>query len=140
MEPRFPQFKSQFLDRLCREFERRSKSIRHKATFTFETKQPDEFEWLALNCRCIGGPYVVFQFVEDNRVSVYIRSSGRRDRGKVLFALEGLSVVGNSEAIVLACKDTLDSSYALARDLEDSGNADRIRSIWRQVAVKIAPS
>ena len=95
-----PEYSSRFLNSVCRRLAARRKSLSHRGKLTWETEQPDEFEWLSVYFDPYSGNYCIFQFAESNHISIYVRSKRRKDRGKVLLAIEGMQVVDNADAII----------------------------------------
>lgn len=126
MQSNFPSFDSRFLNGVSRQFERRRKALSYVGELTVETEQPDYFEWLSINIKTFAGHYVIFQFVEDNRVDIYVRSSRRRDRGKVLFELRDVKLVDNSQAIVESCEKTAREAHDRNGLFEESEASGRI--------------
>jgi hypothetical protein len=107
---KFPTFKSRFLQKLSNRLATRAKALKYHGRLEWTTVQPDEFEWLSLTVHAFVGNYCIVQFVEDNRVSIYIRSSKRRDRGKILLAMEDIKLIDNAPAIVDAVEATITHS------------------------------
>lgn len=132
----FPVFKSAFLNRLCRQLEARSKAIKHHGDLTWETKQPDEFEWLTVYVKPVVGHPSIFQFVEDNRACVFVRSRDRRNRGKILFQVRDVKLIDNAQMIVEAVEATITNSTGL-RSEERATASNLIRAAWSNVEARV---
>jgi hypothetical protein len=133
----FPEFKSPFLNGICRELEKRSKAIKYRSNkFTCEANQPDDVEWLTLNITPYVGNYTIFQFMDGNHGWVYVRSKGRKDRGKILFELKEIRLVENASGIVSAVETTIDCSCRFDSDRRIEAT-DTIRAAWSDVEVRI---
>ena len=131
-----PSFRSHFLDNICRELAARAKALRRHGQLTWETQQPDEFEWFTACFKPLVGHYCVFQFDEDNQVNVFVRSRDRRNRGKVLFQLLGIKVVDNAEFVVAAMEATIISSGGFETTNEPIA-AGLVRSCWSRIEVRL---
>jgi hypothetical protein len=134
----FPHFESAFIDRLSRQFEKRCKAISYFGKLGFETKQPDDFDWLTIKFYSFGGHYLILQFVEDNRLSLFVRSSRRRDRGKILLALEDIILIDNSKLIVEAFESTARKVRDGAQPFELSTAPEEICDKWTGVRVSVS--
>src|SRR5438552_2817327 len=104
----FPCFRSVFLNHCCQAFTARNKALSHRGCFTYHSDPEDSFEWLTINYQPLVGPYVIFQIIEDHRVNLFLRSNRKHNRGKVLLAMENLTVVRNPSLLVEAFERTLD--------------------------------
>jgi hypothetical protein len=132
-----PEFKSPFLNSICRQVEKRSKAIKyHSREFEWEANQPGEVELLTLNITPILGNYSIFQFTDGNHGWVYVRSQGRKDRGKILFELEDIRLVENAPGIVSAIETTIACSGQFNSDRRLEAT-DTIRTAWSEVEVRI---
>jgi hypothetical protein len=138
MSNALPNFHSAFLQHICRRVGARRKALRYHGTLTWETTQPDDFEWLSVYFAPLVGNYAIFQFSEDNRVSIYIRKSGRRLRGKVLLAIEDIRLVDNPKAIVGAMETTITQSWRLDTASEEENAVETIRRAWADASLRIA--
>lgn len=132
---KIPEFESAFLDQVCRQIEKRTKAWKKYGDYSWETLQPDDFEWLTLNFAPHVGNYVIIQFVEDNRVSLFIRSSRRHDRGKILFESVDNKVVNNAVAIVEAIETTIVNSTTIESD-SSSVSEEEITRAWNAVLLR----
>lgn len=134
---KLPDFNSLFLNQLARALEARRKSLGHRGKLTWSTKQPDDFEWLTVNFAPLIGHYCIFQFVQDNRSYVYVRSRNRVNRGKLLFAMENFALVNNGAGIVEAMETTIADSGKLQSDFSHAA-VEAIRFAWARVQIRIA--
>ncbi len=132
-----PEFKSPFLNNVSRRLAARRKALSHQGRLTWETGQPDEEEWFAAYFTPIPGHYVICEFVEGNWVSVRVRSSRRRNRGKILFDLEDINVIDNAHMIVEAMETTICCSHGLDSE-HRIRYAESIRAAWSKVEVRVA--
>lgn len=132
-----PVFNSPFLKHISDRIGRRRKAIRRSGKLSWETKQPDDFEWLTVYVTPLVGDYCIFQFVEDNRVSIFVRSRRRANRGKILLAIEDIKVIDNAHEIVNAMETTIAESGMLQPgNLQEADNV--IRAAWANVEVRVA--
>jgi hypothetical protein len=130
-----PTFNSAFLIHLSRRIEARRKAIKHKGNLTWETKQPDDFEWLSVYITPFTGDHCIFQFVEDNRVYIYVRSKRNANRGKILLEIEDITIIDNAHAIVDAIEVTIYRSHALQSEhAQEAVNA--IRAVWADLEIR----
>lgn len=129
-----PVFGSPFLNHLSQRIAARRKSLKYHGKLNWETVQPDEFEWLSVDFTPLVGHYCVFQFVEDNRVSVYIESKKRVNRGAILLAIENITIVDNAHDIVDAMETTIVESSRMPSD--DSSAV--VRAAWGRLEVRVA--
>ena len=136
MKNDFPKFKSTFLDNIFHALNTRTKTLNHRGRLTWETIQPDDFEWLAVCFDPLVGHPSIFQFVEDNQVHVFIRSRSKFNRGKILFKIQGMHVVDNGHAIVSAIESTIDNSREFG-SREEHLAANSIINAWSAVEVRI---
>ena len=131
-----PVFKSKFLKKVSERIAARRKALKYFGELTWVTQQPDDFEWLTVKFAPFVGHYCIFQFVEDNRVSVFVRSKRRCDRGKVLLAIEDVTIANDSRSIV----DAVEATIVASRFWESNNSQDgvsRIRAEWSRLAVRI---
>jgi hypothetical protein len=133
---KFPTFKSPFLNHICQQLAARGKAIKHSADLKWETKQPDEFEWLTVNITPVVGHYTVFQFTEDNLGSLYVRSKSRADRGKILLQIKNINLIDNAAGIVEAIETTVNNSRALKTQQRSEANQE-IRAAWSNVEMRV---
>ena len=133
---RLPTFDNNFLNRLCRQIEKRTKALKHHGSLRWETTQPDEFEWVTISFDALCGPWITFQFVEDNRVSIFLQSKGRKDRGKILLALEDIKVVDSAKLIVEAIEETIRRSTELLQNNEVELK-EKITKSWENLRIQI---
>lgn len=132
-----PVFRSQFLNHIAERLANRRKALKRHGELAWETQQPDDFEWLTVNFTPLVGNYCVFQFIEDNRVNVFVRSKTRHRRGRVLLAIKDITIVNNARRIVDAVEATIGASEFL--ELNNLHNrADGIRDAWSRLEVRIA--
>lgn len=131
-----PTFKSPLLNNICRRLEARGKALKHQGKLTWETKQPDEFEWISVYFTPVVGHYVILQLVEDNRATVFVRCSGRKRRGKILLELKDINLISNADAIVEAFEATISQSISLSID-EESEAAELICEAWANTQIQI---
>ncbi len=96
------------------------------------TKEEDEADgdFLSLSFSKPSSPYVVVEVRESQHVNVYLRSSAKADRGRVVCRIEGLRVVKNPRAFV----DTLIWLYREA----DYSDCEGIRARWERIALRSA--
>lgn len=106
---------------------------------TWETTQPDQFEWLTVYFKAVVGHYLIFQFVEDNRVSVFVRSRARSNRGKLLLEIRDIKLVDNAQKIVGAVEATVVHSNELGWDDQPTGR-ELILAAWSQVEARVFKS
>ncbi len=131
-----PRFRSIFLTDISHELALKRKSLRRRGVLTWETIQPDEFEWLTVKITPYVGNHCIFQFVEDNRVCIFVRSKKRQDRGKVLLRIEDLKIVSDSESVFAAIDTTISRSIDLHSGSAGSALAG-IREAWEGLAVRV---
>jgi hypothetical protein len=134
---KFPFFKSTFLDNVCRQFEARSKALKHHGKLTFETQQPDEFEWLTVNFTPFVGHYLIFQFLKGNQACVCVRSRSRKNRGKVLGELRDLVLIDNARMIIEAIENTISLSSQISSDGHPTHNNSLIMAVWSKVQMHV---
>jgi hypothetical protein len=129
----FPMFASSFLNQICHELATRTKALRRHGKLIVETKQPDDFEWLALTFIPLIGDCCIFQFVEDCRASLFVRSRNKVNRGKVLVKIEDIRVINNGHAIIKAIETTIASAC------EGAGArvSAKIHATWADVTVDL---
>ena len=121
---------------ISRRLAARRKALKHHGELKWETKQPDDFEWLTVNFTPLVGDYCIFQFVEDNRVCIFVRSQKRANRGKILLAIEDIKIVDNSGDIVDAMETTIANSGSL-QSVSSSEAVVAIRAAWSKVEVRV---
>ena len=131
---KLPVFESKFLNQLSNELAARRKALKYHGELSWETKQPDDFEWLTVNITPIVGNYCIFQFVEDNRVCIFVRSKNRSNRGKVLLAIENINVVDNAQEIMAAIMVTIKESNNL-QSASTHEATRKIRDAWSRVKI-----
>lgn len=132
-----PSFRSEYLSNIARRFEQRRKALRHQGKISWDTKQPDEFEWLTVKFIPLLGNYCIFQFAERNRAWIYVRSKRRANRGKVLFSIENVTLFDNAAGIINAAEITIAHSEGLLAD-NPTYAASVIRETWRELEVRLA--
>jgi hypothetical protein len=133
----FPIFRSPFLNHICQHLAVRSKALQHQGKLTWETKQPDDFEWFTVYFTPVVGHYLIFQFAEDNWVCIYIRSRHQRNRGKILLEIEDIKIIDNASQIVEAIERTVSLSHNMMKPENLSEAAMMIRAAWARLEVRV---
>ena len=132
-----PEYTDKFLNECSKALKRRGKAIRHHGRLTFSHDPAESFEWLTLSYSSHNYPSVIVQLVEGGKVSLYVRSNRRIDRGKVLLELRDLRILGNAETLVEAFEWTIDKMQAWhAKDVE---TVTEVKAKWDQLSVRILP-
>jgi hypothetical protein len=136
----FPKFKDRFLDRAARQFERRRKALKHRGgTLDAEATIAPDGEALTVRFLLAGPrPSVILEMNAKNRLSLYLRSTWNRQRGKVLVRLDDVRVVDNPVRIVETFEWTLDAAWNLdAPDGIDETVVAQILHRWEVLVVRI---
>jgi len=131
-----PTFESTFLNGICRRIEARGKALKHQGKLTWETKQPDDFEWISFYFEPILGHYIICQLSEDNRASIFIRDRSRARRGRVLLAIKETILFDNCIAVVSALETTIAQSKMFFIEKQPEA-LERIRTTWSDLQVRI---
>ena len=123
-------FKDRFLDEATHAFLRRRKAIRNRAgELHIEPSPPD-----MLVVRFVPGApraCLIVELFERNWLRVYVRSGLKHNRGKVVFRLQDVRIVGNVKRLV----ETFEWMLSELRDEDvrlDTSVADR----WRQLVLE----
>ena len=130
-----PEYTDQFLKKCSDSFKRRGKALRYRGRITFSYDPQDSFEWLTILYRASNSPAIMLQLVEGGKVSLYLRSTGSRDRGKVLLRLEGMRTVINPDVMLSVFEWTLGVAYMLK-----GNNCDALKEIeekWQGLGLKL---
>lgn len=128
----FPQFRSTFLTGLCKALASRTKAIGHRGMMTWESQVDDTHEELTV--LITSGNYCIFEFYSDNVASVYVRSSARANRGKILLDIGDFVVLPMFGEIVNAIEITMSMSGRAGRD--PSADAS-VRQSWTNVSLRV---
>ena len=131
-----PQFQSAFLNGICRSLGKRRRAICYSGALKLDVGLHEDFEWLSAHYSCFSLPCVIAQFVEGNRMSLFIRSNTRRNRGKILLAMENVFVVDNPELLVEAFEWTIGQSYSFKEGQPDPALCDTIKRKWNELILR----
>jgi len=140
MSVSFPCFRSDFLNRICEGFRARSKPLSQSGSLTHSSDLTDSYEWIVIYYRPRIGPYVILQVIENQQINLFLRSSRRHNRGKILLAMENVRVVDNATSFVKSFERTLDLIHGFYAGNPDPQLAELIRLEWDKVAVKLSES
>jgi hypothetical protein len=130
--------KVQFQDDLLQEMAdlcgRTLKSVRYRGKLDIERGGGDgeHAEWLRILFKPGNGPATIVEVLANRLCNVYVRSTRRSDRGKVLVRIELMSVTANASRIV----ETIANTF---RDADYTPESEAtIRSHWRQASLTVA--
>jgi hypothetical protein len=124
------------LNNACCGFAKRRKALAHHGTLGFDSDPRDTFEWITIGIRPLVGPALILQLAEQNWVSLYLRSRRRENRGKVLLAIEGLTVADNAQSLVATVEWTMTMSLKYTDQTPNQVVSDEISARWRRLAIR----
>lgn len=133
----FPGFKSSFLQDAYKAILKRRKAINHFGVGSIEllTDPDDSREWLSL---CYNAdPALEVEFIEDNRLNIFVRRNRRKQDGKVLLRLDDLRIVRAASRIVELIEYTIWTMDEL--EGEETGEVkEKIEEKWRSACIGVA--
>jgi hypothetical protein len=90
-------------------------------------------EWLEISLALHNRLVLIVSISEECLMNIYIRSNRGKDRGKVLFRREGLSVVKNPVGILKA----IEKSCSALWDIPESDGYEEILQHWNRVYIHV---
>jgi hypothetical protein len=130
-----PKYSDRFLKACSEVLWRRRKAIRHHGSLSFSSDPDDSFEWFTVYYSSHNYPSVILQLVQGGRVSVFVRSNLRADRGRVLFRVEDVRTFATGEAVVKVWEWTIEKTQTA--DQGDSEIWKEIGRKWKEVTIKV---
>jgi hypothetical protein len=122
---------SRFLNELLCAVVQKQKSLKHRGKFDVETGADRQGEWIRFMFRRANGPHVVVEVTDEQRGNLYLRSARRADRGRVLYRLENIHLVGNATEL----KNTILKTFAEA-GYSEACHAG-LQECWAQVSCRV---
>jgi hypothetical protein len=134
----WPALSDPFLTDVVQAFGRRRKAMAHGLGFEIkaETREADGQESLWVYGRPPSARRIlVLQFQPARRASLWVQSSGNRDRGKVLLRIEGMRLAGRPARLVELYQQTVGAigEPVAAKDLSAA-----VRTLWATAALEVA--
>lgn len=136
MKLKFPEFRSKFLAGICAELEGRKKALNYRGNLSFYTDGLDDFEWITIYYSFASWPYLEMRLVEDNRVSLFVRSSTRKERAKKLFSIEDVFVVNHPQRVVETFEWTIGVLYLFERGGENTDLCKSVSREWMKLSLR----
>jgi hypothetical protein len=137
MKPSIPVFQSDFLNRVCAEFAKRSKAFSSRGELSFHTDPEDDFEWVSIYYRFSNWPSVELQVVEDRRMSLFVRRTTRKREGELLVSLRDLYIMDEPGRVVELFEWTVGKLYLLNNPVVDVDLCNSIKAEWEQLSFKV---
>ena len=125
-----PNFRSDFMAAVSNAFISRRKAYSYHGDVDYEFGDEERPEWFALHYRSYSYPMISLQIVQDYRINLCIRSNKRKDRGKILFKLEGELVEELVAHLVEAFEKTIIISSKLQTPGEVSLANRKLATVW----------
>ena len=117
-------------------FDRRRKAISYLSNLEILKDTEGECESLIVFHKPLGSrPSVELQVFDDCRISIAIKSTRKKDRGKKLFSLNNNFVPGNEHRLVEGFEQTVSAAFGLQDDGRTS--VDGIRKIWNEICLSV---
>ena len=139
MSVTFPTFRDRFLEGISRQFERRRKALAHRAGTLYvdsSTDAPDE-ELFIRYVSYAPSPTIILEAFSGNRLSLYLRSSWNKKRGKILVRLDNERGVHNPQRVIDTFEWTISESRRMDRiDSFDEKLAADIATKWRALLLR----
>jgi hypothetical protein len=88
-----PEYRDTFLKNAAQALLKRRKAINFHGNLEFSYDFEDSFEWITVCYSSFNYPSLILQLVEGGKISFFVRSNRRMDRGRVLLKIENLRVV-----------------------------------------------
>ena len=110
------------------------RSLRQSAHAYFEYDEVRPAEWMTIFYRPQSWASVVLTVGPGQSAGIIVRST----RGRNLFALRGIELVQNAEAIVEAFEWTVLQAHSLRAEPPERELRNKLIERWRRVALRIA--
>lgn len=134
---RLPTFRSSVLEDFCRRLEKRTKSLKHSGvSLSWAVSDPEEQEWVLFCFKTLAGMNVILELTEGNFADLTLRSNGRQNRGKVLYSLYDITIVGNAEKLLEAIEATIEA-VSIVRSTEFFEPTPKMEKAWNAVVVRV---
>jgi hypothetical protein len=137
MKPDVPVFQSDFLNRVCAGFAKRSKAFGSWGQLSFHTDSDDDFEWVSIFYQFSNWPSVELQLVEDQRMSLFVRRTTRKRGGELLVSLRDLYIVDDPSRILELFEWTMDKLHLLNSPVVDMDLINSIKAESEKLSFKV---
>lgn len=122
------ELRTPFLRELDACIRKRGKALKARGHLELDAGESDEHEWITLRYRHGKSPWIEIDVWDDQAAELRLTSPNRKDRGKKLFVLSGLRLVGNVPLAYRTIEWTLFSAGTYTTHEE-------ITARWRSISV-----
>ena len=130
-----PEFGDTFLKNAAQAFRKRTKAINFHGNLEFSYDFEDSFQWITVCYSSFNYPSLILQLVGGGKISFFVRSNRKMDRGRVLLTIDNLRVVKNASLLVSTFEWTIDKTQT--SDINNPDLWEEIRKRWEELAMRV---